>query len=208
MAPAGLPVSAATARLSQTLAQDPLPSGGRIGYDSHMPRRKIIPDHEVFAQIRHLIVASGDKAATFGAVSRATGLAAPTLVQRYGSQEGMVRAALMAAWDDLDQRTEAAEADAELSPKGAQAMLKALGSDAADAPDLTLLAADFRDPPLRARAERWRARMEQALSLRFGGGAKGKDMAAILFAAWQGQVLWQAAGGKSFRLKDAIKRLD
>ena len=33
------------------------------------------------------------------------------------------------------------------------------------------------------------------------------EAAAMLFAAWQGQMLWRAAGGKGFRLKDAAKRL-
>ena len=59
---------------------------------------------------------------------------------------------------------------------------------------------------------RWRpaqgwARVENALALRPGGGSKGREAAALLFAAWQGQLLWQPAGGKAFRLKDALKRL-
>jgi hypothetical protein len=40
-----------------------------------------------------------------------------------------------------------------------------------------------------------------------GGGQKARDGAALLFAAWQGQALWSAAGDHSFRLKDAVKRL-
>jgi len=34
-----------------------------------------------------------------------------------------------------------------------------------------------------------------------------REAAAILFAAWQGQSLWQIAGGRAFRIKDALKRL-
>ena len=48
---------------------------------------------------------------------------------------------------------------------------------------------------------------ETALALRLGGGPQGREAATILFAAWQGQILWQTAGGKGFRLKDALKRL-
>lgn len=172
-----------------------------------MPRPKLIPDQTIFSAVRTLLTAAGDKAATFGAVSRQTGLAAPTLVQRYGSQEGMVRAALMDAWDALDRATDAAEGAADLSVKGAQTLLKSLGAEAGDSADLSLLAADFRDPALRDRAIARRARVEQALSLRLGGGTKGREAAALLFAAWQGQMLWQAAGGRGFKLKDALKRI-
>ena len=172
-----------------------------------MSRSRIIPDAEVFTAIRALLAAGGEKAVAFSTVARTTGLAAPTLVQRYGSRDGMLRAALMAAWDALDAATAAAEAEAPLSAKGALGLLKALGAEASEPSDITLLAADFRDPLLRARAGAWRARVEAALATRLGGGAKGREAAGLLFAVWQGQVLWQAAGEKTFRLKDAVKRL-
>lgn len=172
-----------------------------------MPRKKIIPDLDVFAAIRQLMVQGGEKAVSFSTVAQATGLAPPTLVQRFGSRDLMLRAALAAAWDALDASTVAAEEAAPLNAKGAQLLLKSLGADAPETADLTLLAADFRDPLLRARAEGWRARVEGALALRLGGGARGREVAALLFAAWQGQILWQMAGGKGFRLKDALKRL-
>lgn len=171
-----------------------------------MPRVKTIPDAEIFTAIRQLLAEGGDKAVAFGSVARATGLAAPTLVQRYGSRDDMLRAALMAAWDMLDAATAEAEAGAERGPKGANAFLKALGADG-ESVDVALLAADFRDAALRERAAAWRKRVETALALRLGGGAKAREAAAVLFAAWQGQRLWQSAGGKGFKLKDAVKRL-
>lgn len=161
----------------------------------------------IFAAIRTLLSEGGEKAVAFSSVSRATGLAAPTLVQRYGSRDAMLRAALMQAWDGLDAVTTAAEADAPLNAKGAQQMLKTLTGEGAETADLALLAADFRDAALRTRAASWRDRVETALALRLGGGAKGREAAAILFAAWQGQALWQLAGDRSFRIKDAIRRL-
>jgi len=168
-----------------------------------MPRPRIIPDLTVFAETRRLLAAGGDKAVSFATVAQATGLAPPTLVQRFGSRDAMVSAALHAAWAAIEARTTEAEAEAPLGAKGALALLKALG---AEAPDLALLAADFRDPALRERAANWRARVEAALALRLGGGDKGRDIAALLFAAWQGQMLWHPAGGKAFRLKDALRR--
>ncbi|QYZ69711.1 TetR/AcrR family transcriptional regulator [Neotabrizicola shimadae] len=173
-----------------------------------MARPRTIPDPEIFAAIRAMLAQGGDKAVAFSSVARATGLAAPTLVQRYGSREGMVKAALLSAWDDLDARTDAAEAAAPLNAKGAVALLKALNDDEGGPDDLGLLAVEFRDPALRARAEAWRTRVEAALATRLGGGGKGRELAAILFAAWQGQALWSMAGGRGFRLKDALKRLD
>ena len=172
-----------------------------------MSRSRTIPDTEVFTAIRALLAAGGEKAVAFSSVARATGLAAPTLVQRYGARDAMLRAALMAAWDDLAAATAKAETDAPLSSKGALALLKTLGAEDGEPANITLLAADFRDPVLRARAADWRGRIEAALALRLGGGAKGREAAGLLFAVWQGQVLWQAAGEKTFRLKDAVKRL-
>lgn len=167
-----------------------------------MARKKLIPDTAVFAEIHRLLAEGGDRAVSFAAVAQATGLAGPTLVQRFGAREDMLRMALTAAWDQLETETSKAEAEAALNAKGAQTFLKAL-----DSLDVALLAADFRDETLRARAESWRAQVETALALRLGGGSQGREAAAILFAAWQGQILWQAAGGKGFKLKEALKHL-
>jgi len=140
-------------------------------------------------------------------VAQAARLAAATLVQRFGSREAMLRAALVAAWDALDAATAVAEAEAPMTAKGAQGLLKALGAQCPEAVDLAHLAAGFRDAALRARAESWRARIEAALAARLGAAADGREAAALLFAAWQGQLLWQDAGGKGFRLKDAMRRI-
>ncbi|MDT8854533.1 transcriptional regulator [Paracoccaceae bacterium Fryx2] len=169
-----------------------------------MARPRTIPDTDVFAIVRQLLAEGGDKAVAFSAVAQASGLAAPSLVQRYGSREGMVRAALTAGWDAADAAAEEAALDTPPSAKGALAFLKVLGAQTAD---LALLATEFRDPALRARASAWRAQVEAVLAQRLGGGARGREAAALLFAAWQGQVLWQATGGKGFRLKDVVKRL-
>lgn len=174
-----------------------------------MSRTKTIPDLAIYAAIRRILARRGDKAVSFSSVAQATGLAPATLVQRYGSRDRMVKAALLAGWDSLDARTQAA-AQATLS-KGPHALLKALASGAdpeADGEaDLGLLVMDMRDATLRMRAADWRAAIEAALAPRMGGGEQGREAAALLFAAWQGQMLWDRAGGKGFRLKDAARRL-
>lgn len=137
---------------------------------------------------------------SFASVAAVTGLAPPTLVQRYGSRDGMVHAARSAAWDKLAKST--SEAILLTENKGPQALLKALG-----AADPSNLVSDSRDPDLAQRAAVWRATVESALALRLGTGQKARESAALLFAAWQGQMLWHRAGGKGFRLKDALKRI-
>lgn len=165
-----------------------------------MPRTRTVPDHRVFATIHRLLDQGGDKAVSFGSVSASTGLAPPTLVQRYGSRDGMLLAARLAFWDTLDNMT--AEAIAGTADKGPQGLLKAIGPV-----DAAALARDLRSPELAARASGWRAAVEAALALRLGGSQKARESAALLFAAWQGQALWAAAGESAFRLKDAVKRL-
>jgi hypothetical protein len=172
-----------------------------------MGRVKTVSDADVFLAIRKLLAAGGDKAVAFASVARATGLAGPTLVQRFGSRAGMIRAAHLAAWDALDAATAAAAESAEFSAKGAHNLLKSLNVEQAEAVDLAVLSVDFRDAVLRQRAEAWRQAVEATLALQLGGGAKARAKAAMLFAAWQGQLLWQMAGGKSFKMKDAVKQL-
>ncbi len=159
-----------------------------------------------------MIAAEGEKAVAFSAVARATGLAGASLVQRYGPLPQMVEQALSWGWDALDAVATAAEAEgAEPSSakagkalqKGPQALLKALSDKAEGVPMAALLAASLRHVRLRARAADWRDRVEALLATR----TQDRDSAAMIFAAWQGQVLWQGLGDKDFRLKDMLKKL-
>lgn len=171
-----------------------------------MPRQRTIPDETVFATTRGLLAEGGDKAASFAAVARETGLAGSSLAQRYGSQEAMVRAALVDGWQVLMQRTEAAEAEAPLSLKGVPALLKTLGR--ACGREILLLVTHQADPELRAAAEAWRLRVEAALALRIGAEAPARaESAAMIFAAWQGRMLWPGSARPDFRLKSVARRL-
>lgn len=163
-----------------------------------MPRTRTLPDTEIFALVLAALRREGDKAVSFGNLSRASGLAPATLAQRFGSVEGMVRAAVTAEWDRLCAAVDQAPME---EGKGVQGFLKALpGADAA------LLAVTLRDSALRPRAEDWRARVETAIAARRGG--KGREAAALMFAAWHGRHLWEEAGGeRAFRLSDLVKKL-
>jgi hypothetical protein len=164
-----------------------------------MSRPRTIPDADVFAAILRMIAESGEKTVAFSSVARATGLSAPSLVQRYGALPEMILAALKHEWDRTEAMTAAAIAEVAASAKGPQALLKAL----APCPGAAVLAATSRDAKLRERAKAWRHRVEVALAGRTGD----KDAAAMLFAAWHSQTLWDGISEKSFKLKDAIKRL-
>ena len=169
-----------------------------------MARRKLILDTEILRLILSRLLADGDKSVSFASVSTICGLAPPTLVQRYGSRDAMVKLAVIAGWDHLDAVTWTASNDAFVSAKGAQALLK----DVAASVDIpALMAVSWRDKELNARALAWRTCVESALCDRLGGGTKGREAGALMFAAWQGRLMWDAAGGKTFRLGEALRRL-
>lgn len=167
-----------------------------------MARPRTQSDAAIFTQLLAVLQAQGEKSLTFGVIGQLTGLAPATLAQRYGSVEGMVRAAALAEWAGLTEAVTTIEAEALVSAKGAQALLKQL-----PAPAPALVALSLRDEALRQAAESWRIAVEAAISARRGGGSKGREAAALIFATWQGRQLWQAAGGKSFRLADMLKAL-
>ncbi|MDO9525504.1 MAG: transcriptional regulator [Gemmobacter sp.] len=166
-----------------------------------MARPRSVPDQLIFEAVHALTRLGGAKAVTFGAVAEKVGLAASTLVQRYGSVDGMTRGAQAAAWTRMEHATAAAVADAPMTPKGAAALLKALAT--VPMPAIPGSA----DDALVARALAWRTQVEASLAVRLGGGVEGREGAAILFAAWQGQMLWLGRGAKGFRLRDAARRL-
>jgi AcrR family transcriptional regulator len=169
-----------------------------------MARTKLIPDSEVLAIALKILLIQGEKSVTFSAVAQKTRLAPPTLVQRFGSCAAMIDAALSLAWDQLEAQTTTAFADTAAKGRGVQAMLKALSAPI-DSP--ALVAASLRHPALATRAKAWRNQVEAGLTLKLGSGAKAKEAASVTFAAWQGRLLWDGAGGKGFRLGEAVKKL-
>ncbi|MBE2276897.1 MAG: transcriptional regulator [Rhodobacteraceae bacterium] len=166
-----------------------------------MPRKKILSDDAVLIEARRLHAEGGDKALTFGALSLATGLAASTLSQRFGTVEGLAAAAARSGWLAL---IETADAEgSRTANKGPQGYLKALeATGAAMAP--RLLELGRRDGAAMALAADWRGRVETTLALRLGQRERARTAAQAIFVAWQGQILWQGEGPK---IKDLAKRL-
>lgn len=167
-----------------------------------MARPRTQPDAQIFAHLLTALSEEGEKSLTFGILSQRCGLAGATLAQRFGTVDGMIRAAVRSEWDRLSEALAAAEAEALNSAKGAQALLKTLPF-----PDPSVLAYSLRHEALREAAAAWRQQVEAALAARRGGGPKGREAAALLFAAWQGRALWENGGGKGFRLSDLLKSI-
>ena len=172
-----------------------------------MARPRTLPDSDVFAVILQRIAAEGEKSVAFSSISRTTGLAGASLVQRYGSLARMVEASLTWGWDALDQMVATAQNDAEAAElvgvKGAQALLKSLSDSVKSLPLAALLAASLRHPHLRPRAAAWKGKVEGMIARHL----RDRDAAAMVFAAWQGQVLWDGLDDKGFRIKDLVKKV-
>lgn len=134
---------------------------------------------------------------SFAKASQAAGLAAATLVQRFGTRAGMVEAVLLRAWDRLDEETAMADEAASPDPVGAIELLLRLtnsGSAEYDFTDgLLLLREDIRNPLLRARGAEWGAHLADALGRRLCDDAgRGAQLGWQMASLWQGTLVWWA----------------
>ena len=160
-----------------------------------MPRSKTLSDQEVLSAAHRLMHEVGPEALTFDSLARACGLSPATLVQRFGTKAGLKRAALMQAWDQLDEKTENLANSLPKTPAGAIEMLVALsgsyGGIEAYAEGLMVLREDFRDPALRARGAAWKHALSAALDACFAAVPGAPENIGLLLAThWQGSLLW------------------
>jgi AcrR family transcriptional regulator len=157
-----------------------------------MPRKRTIADEDLLDAALVVVHTSGPDALTFGALAPRVGLAASTIVQRFGTKAALLQAALSRAWDQLDERTAAAIDSAALEPLGVIELLVQLSGqyDAHDFADqLLVLREDLRDPVLRTRGQTWLATLTQAIERRLGqspGGTAG--VGELVVAHWQGTL--------------------
>lgn len=160
-----------------------------------MGRRKTISDEAVLAALLAALESVGPDRLSFAVASKAAGLAAATLVQRFGSREAMVEAVLLHAWDMLDRATAQADAQAPVTPDGAIALLMQLTPAETAADDLTdgllLLREDYRNPVLRARGCAWGHVLAHALSRRLATRPEDAERLGWQMARlWQGALIW------------------
>ena len=164
-------------------------------YITSMARHRKISDEDVVESVATLLAREGPAALTFAAASKATGLSPASLVQRYGSRDALLQAALLWMWDQLDLETAAADATQPLDAEGAIALLVRLSSGfgAGDDPGqgLLLLREDYRDPVLRGRGAAWQRALSAALGRRLSDDPTGQErLGRLLAAQWQGVVIW------------------
>jgi AcrR family transcriptional regulator len=160
-----------------------------------VPRRKTLSDIDLLDRVLALMRRVGPPGITFAAAAGETGLSGPTLVQRFGTRDGLLHAVLLRAWDLLDRRTEAAITEQPKTPAGAIAILVALSGDFGSGEDyaegLLVLREDLRNPDLRARGARWGETLAEALGqcLADDDGPR-PDLGWLLAAQWQGALTW------------------
>lgn len=162
-----------------------------------MSRRKTISDEQLVDKILPAVMIHGPSSLSFVTASEASGLAAATLVQRFGTRAGMVEAVLLRAWDHLDETTAAADAGSSSDPAGAIELLLSLtNSDTAEydfTDGLLLLREDIRNPVLRARGAEWGSRLAGALGRRLCNDAdRATQLGWQMASLWQGTLVWWA----------------
>jgi AcrR family transcriptional regulator len=174
-----------------------------------MPRTRSIPDEALLDAALAVMRDAGPEGVTFAALAARTGLSAPTLVQRFGSKDALMRAALLRAWDLLDERTRACAESAPRTPEGAVGILVALSRDYGEGDDyaegLLVLREDLRDPELRRRGELWGEVLARVLGERLGAEVPRPELGRLMAAQWQGAVLWWGFSRRG-PLADAVAR--
>jgi AcrR family transcriptional regulator len=162
--------------------------------ETDVPRPRTIADPDLLDAALGLMHDQGPAALTFASVARATGLAPATLVQRFGSKDGLMEAALLHAWDELDARTASADARFAVTPAGAIELLVSLsrhGDRDRFANGLLILREDFRHPRLRERGDIWGTGLALILGRRLTADpGRQDDLGRLMANQWQGAMLW------------------
>lgn len=151
-----------------------------------MPRRRTISDEVLLDHALAVLHDVGPDGLTFGAVAERAGLAASTIVQRFGSKPGLLHAALLRAWDRLDDDTSAAVAATGRGATGVIDLLVQLSGqyEAHDYADqLRILREDLRDPVLTDRGRAWLTVLADEIEARIPGVS-----GMLVLAQWQGTL--------------------
>lgn len=154
-----------------------------------MPRPRTVPDEALLDAALGIVHRDGPAALTFGALASDVGLAGSTLVQRFGNKTELLRAALLRAWDVLDEVTADLIARAASGPDGVVELLVSLTASTPEddyAEHLPVLREDLRDPVLRARGAAWIAALADAIDRRLDEAPSGTGR--LVVAWWQGQL--------------------
>lgn len=166
-----------------------------------MPRVKTITDAQVLAQTLSLLIARGPHQLTLTDVGQAVGLSPSTLVQRFGSKDGLVQRTLEYATDELERSIE------QLPDSGDPrrdlidwliSLASAFETREHVAGNLALLIADLHDATRRLSAARHTDAMRRGIErkLRLLGSPLPTFYAKLLEAQWHGLVIQWAIQGQ------------
>jgi AcrR family transcriptional regulator len=158
---------------------------------SAVPRKRTISDDALLDAALAIVHESGPDALTFAAIASRVGLAPATIVQRFGSKPALLQAALLRAWDLLDEQTAAAARRAGDGATGVVALLARLSGQYAAhdfAEQLLVLREDLRDPVLRARGRAWIATLVTEIDRRLPPSPGGGGVGELVVAYWQGTL--------------------
>jgi AcrR family transcriptional regulator len=156
-----------------------------------MARPRKASDAEILDHTLALMEQLGSDALTFAALAERTGLSGSTLVQRFGTKQGLIDAAVAHGWDWLDRQTSELLQSEPNTPAGALNILMRLSEQYGDidayADKLRVLREDLRKPEFRARGHAWVSALAVALERRFEDAPRGFGLQLI--AQWQGALL-------------------
>lgn len=179
-----------------------------------MARPRKMPDEAIFNHVHVLMQERGAESVTFASVADRSGLSGASLVQRFGTKQMLVHAALVHAWQELEKRTRRFAEEAEHSPEGAVLLLQKLSGSYGDidtyADNLRILREDLRDPELRARGAAWVETLVAALDQCFAatpGAPEG--VGRLMVAQWQGALLlwgFSPDGAVDLFVRDHLER--
>jgi AcrR family transcriptional regulator len=175
-----------------------------------MGRGKTVSDIALLDRLLPALQDGGPARLSFAKASNAAGLSPASLVQRFGTRDGMVVAILSHAWDRLTAATVALDAEMAPTPRGAiELLVRLIPGEVADyavGDGLLLLREDVRNPILRARGAAWGALLATALGRRLSEEREeaqrlGWQMASV----WQGALIWWAFT-RDIPAGDAVER--
>ncbi|RFA30969.1 TetR family transcriptional regulator [Alkalilimnicola ehrlichii] len=174
-----------------------------------MPRPRTLSDETILDAALEIVQREGPERITFAAVADACGLSPSTLVQRFTSKSGLLQAALLRAWDQIEALTASLAASTARTPAGAVEFLVGLSGEVDDvdsyADSLRLLREDFRDPVLRERGKHWGEELARILDSCFERVAAAPEgIGQLLMAQWQGVLIWWGFSPQG-RLKEAVR---
>lgn len=155
-----------------------------------MPRVKTISDEAVLDEALEVLLDGGPQGFTLPAVGRAVGLSPSTLVQRFGSKQGLIEAVLARSTEQLEAGL--AEPTGDLVD-WLVSLARPMNTRARLAGSLAMLVDDVADPKRAALARRHMDAIRTGIaSFRDGDGVE----AAMIEAHWHGLIIQWALSGE------------